>query len=450
MSLERLVEVHAYASTHNFRGGFPNFHQADYGQGIVYGTNLLQAQADLEVRVVSARNLNVGSVTDFPALMRAVASYASNNGFFAGLPIGRQVRPLPQYRVCLLRHSRYTEWRDVRAVDFGSPAPNDVGARFRTTNDWADAHGYAAAFPNFHAADYGHGVVYGTVLFKRGYPVEWRDVPKDVLELHRRFTFASEITAEQRNRLLERHSFAYTRIHACNNLNREERSNLVRTYQRAITHRVSTNPEANAEAEVGGSWIAVNFGNLFPNGDREIAQSLIHEMVHCAGYTHPRRRDPCRPGDPRTDCPGDNGPYFGTPPLRAELCIAGVQSDSPGQDLTSATITIVPAAPDDTLALEHIVVRNQFSEPLDLTGWTIEDLTGHRFTFPPLTLQGAGEVRVWMKAGVGGANDLYWGPPGPLRGDAGEAAILRDAQGTEVARFENFAQAEGVSSEIAE
>jgi hypothetical protein len=46
--------------------------------------------------------------------------------------------------------------------------------------------------------------------------------------------------------------------------------------------------------------------------------------MHCAGYTHPTRIDPPAPN---ADAPYDNGKYYGTPPLRAELCIAGQQSD---------------------------------------------------------------------------------------------------------------------------
>lgn len=56
-------------------------------------------------------------------------------------------------------------------------------------------------------------------------------------------------------------------------------------------------------------------------------------MMHCAGFTRPVRRDPppdmnCSAPNPALfDCPNDNGQYYGTPPLRAEFCIAGDQSD---------------------------------------------------------------------------------------------------------------------------
>jgi hypothetical protein len=133
------------------------------------------------------------------------------------------------------------------------------------------------------------------------------------------FTFALTISSDQVCKLFERHRFAFSRIGSCGNLNAGEQQALRTAYARAIDHDVSTNPNANAEAFVNGSQILVNFGNLFPQGDNEIAQSLIHEMMHCAGYTHPDKTG--------QDQPNDNGSYYGSPPLRAEICIAGNQSD---------------------------------------------------------------------------------------------------------------------------
>lgn len=143
------------------------------------------------------------------------------------------------------------------------------------------------------------------------------------------FTYDDSISQANRLTLRLRHTFALTRGRNCTNLNDTERADVVRVYQRQISHTTSTDPDANASAFINGSEIAVNFGNLLPRGDREISQTLLHEMMHCAGYEHPVRRDPplgtpCGAG---FDCPGDNGPYYGTAPLRAEFCIGGVQSD---------------------------------------------------------------------------------------------------------------------------
>jgi hypothetical protein len=95
-------------------------------------------------------------------------------------------------------------------------------------------------------------------------------------------------------------------------------------------------PKLNASSFVGAQSISVNFTNLFPLGDNEIAQTLLHEMMHCAGYNHPNRIDP---PSPNPDVPYDGGKYFGTPPLRAELCIAGQRSDSATIHLMLAPLT---------------------------------------------------------------------------------------------------------------
>jgi hypothetical protein len=133
--------------------------------------------------------------------------------------------------------------------------------------------------------------------------------------------------------LRERHRFAFSRIASCQGLTDHERESLVKAYERDIRHHRLNNPEANASADVGGSRISVNFDVLFPQGPTEIAQTLILEMMHCAGFTHPDRRDPppgmsCAAPNPALfDCAFDNGQYFGRPPLRAEICIAGDQDD---------------------------------------------------------------------------------------------------------------------------
>ena len=158
------------------------------------------------------------------------------------------------------------------------------------------------------------------------------------------YTFDSNITNAQRLTILERHSFGHFRAKSCANLSAQERAALLGVYGAAIQHGIDTSANANASAIVGGTQIFINFGNLFPLGAREIAQTLIHELMHCAGHTHPTRCDPgtgCSP----VDVPGDNGAYYGSPPLRAELCIAGVQSDAGhialfrGRNITDRTRT---------------------------------------------------------------------------------------------------------------
>ena len=134
------------------------------------------------------------------------------------------------------------------------------------------------------------------------------------------FTYSANITAQQRQTLQQRHVFAYQQIMNCNSLTSQQKDALRIAYTRQIDHDQELRAGVNASAFLGGHQVFVNFGVLFPQGNNEISQTLIHEMMHNAGYGHPDRT--------AADAPGDNGPYYSTPPLQAELCIAGLQSDS--------------------------------------------------------------------------------------------------------------------------
>lgn len=159
------------------------------------------------------------------------------------------------------------------------------------------------------------------------------------------FTFDSNISSEDRGTLIARHWIALSRGMSSSILSAAERQSLQTAYGRAIHHTILNDPNANASATVGGSTLNVNFSELFPQGNEEISQTLIHEMMHCAGFTHPVRRDPppgrsCSAPDPDLfDCPNDNGRYYGTAPLRAEFCIAGDQSDA--SDVREARFVLI-------------------------------------------------------------------------------------------------------------
>ena len=159
------------------------------------------------------------------------------------------------------------------------------------------------------------------------------------------FLFDGNITDGQRNRLVERHNFAYLSIGACTFLTDNEKDFFMATYWRRISHGVMPSNLSNFWGYVPNPRqprILTNFTDLFPEGGNEIAQTLIHEMMHVAGFNHRSRRDAPLP-DP--DIPGDNGPYYSSPPLRAEICIAGTQS-------------ITACNPDSTGGFSITKVRN--------------------------------------------------------------------------------------------
>jgi hypothetical protein len=167
--------VNDYAVGKGYFSGFPNFHEADYGQGIVSGVFLLPAGV-AEWRDVSRSTYGVSHIDDVPALFRAAANYAAAQGYPGAYPNCHQqdYGSGVAYGTILLKPGM-AEWRDVPRASLGSPAINDVGAMMRAASDYAAANGFAAAFPTFHQANHGAGVVYGLVLIPMG-NAEWRDV----------------------------------------------------------------------------------------------------------------------------------------------------------------------------------------------------------------------------------------------------------------------------------
>ncbi|MGI9286425.1 MAG: hypothetical protein ACR2P1_13635 [Pseudomonadales bacterium] len=170
---ERFRAVNDIAKSLGFGAGFPNFHQADYGKGFVYGTIFVKPEF-VEWKDISAKDL--GNPSDDAARFRAIHDWAGKNGFATGFPNFHQANPGGKgvvYGAQLLKAGA-VEWKDIPAKDLGNPS--DDAARFRATYNWATKNGYVAGFPNFHQANPGgKGVVHGTLLLKKEV-AEWRDI----------------------------------------------------------------------------------------------------------------------------------------------------------------------------------------------------------------------------------------------------------------------------------
>ncbi len=269
-----------YAEAHNYRGGFPTFHEADYGNGKVYGVLFLKREA--------------------------------------------------------------AEWRDIPVQELNNPTPTDIPERFRSVTTYAQAHNYRGGFPTFHEADYGNGKVYGTILVRGGI---FEDIPEIVTHMLKDYTWDSQINRPQKLKVLQQYIRGYRSGIGCSRLSQQERGQLItQGYRKNISFGINNDPNVNASAIVNGNQIWINFAVLFPQGDNEIAQTLIHETMHCAGYNHPNRT--------ANDRPGDNGPYYGTPPLRSEICIAGQQS------LTSSSKNKECSPDGDKYTIKHKIQSN--------------------------------------------------------------------------------------------
>jgi len=92
--------------------------------------------------------------------------------------------------------------------------------------------------------------------------------------------------------------------------------------------------------------------------------------------------------------------------------------------------------PGDDVAGEYVTIRNSGDTPAELAGWRLSDSgSRHTFVFPPFTLAPGAEVKVWTKAGVSDAGNLYWGSTRPIWNNSGDDGALADASGATVSSY---------------
>ena len=77
--------VNAYAEANGYFAGFPNFHEADYGNGVVGGVHLLR-DIVAEWRDVPRVTYGVYHIEDVPGLFRGANDYAATHALPRRLP----------------------------------------------------------------------------------------------------------------------------------------------------------------------------------------------------------------------------------------------------------------------------------------------------------------------------------------------------------------------------
>ncbi|SFR43242.1 hypothetical protein SAMN04487947_1370 [Halogeometricum rufum] len=170
-----LQAAHRYAERSGYVGAFLNFHRASYpGRGLVYGTNFLR-HASAEFRSVPPQEYNQWGIdrNDVQAVFRAVDDYARRNGYPAGFPNYKTSLTFSG-DITLLKPGSVVD-RDVPTYILGNVKYHDIAGTFTEVADYANRHGFPAAFPNFHRATYSGGEVCGVKLLRPGH-VTWKDV----------------------------------------------------------------------------------------------------------------------------------------------------------------------------------------------------------------------------------------------------------------------------------
>ncbi|WP_367176697.1 lamin tail domain-containing protein [Haloarcula rubripromontorii] len=103
------------------------------------------------------------------------------------------------------------------------------------------------------------------------------------------------------------------------------------------------------------------------------------------------------------------------------LAIAEIHSDAAGND-------------NENLNDEYLTLTNTGDEPLDLSGWTVSDAVGHRYTFASLTLVPNGSVTLYTGRGIDSGTERYWGRNGAVWNNDGDTVSVRNASGETVLR----------------
>jgi len=102
-------------------------------------------------------------------------------------------------------------------------------------------------------------------------------------------------------------------------------------------------------------------------------------------------------------------------------------SATPNPDVQSPRVQIREVSGRGNLETETVLLLNTGGQA-DMTGWTIDDGRGHRYTFPNFILHNDGAVNLHTKAGIDNPIDLYWGLTQAVW-LPGTTVTLRDANG---------------------
>lgn len=101
----------------------------------------------------------------------------------------------------------------------------------------------------------------------------------------------------------------------------------------------------------------------------------------------------------------------------SDLVLDEIRENPPGRDARH-------------LDQEYVTFKNDGTDRLEISGWSVEDEAGNRFTFPEDTILNAGD-RITLHSGSGenAEADVYWGSDRPLWRNTGDTILVRDADG---------------------
>lgn len=102
--------------------------------------------------------------------------------------------------------------------------------------------------------------------------------------------------------------------------------------------------------------------------------------------------------------------------------------------LDQKTVEIQSVFMPGEMGYEKINLKNTGKQPVDLTGWRLENEKGDQYLFPGLTLFPEGAISVYSQAGANTPVELYWNASTAVW-KSGSEAVLLDSAGQERSRY---------------
>ncbi|MGW9531195.1 hypothetical protein ACWHAM_26525 [Paenibacillus terrae] len=324
--------THRDSMYNNFKTGIPTFiiKQADYFQSWL----IIRLDNAVTIGTLTANELDNVNPEDVAASIRTTNLYATDERntnlehiysgafptFEKWIDDGNEVRGIS---FILKETADYQRIHPSELAEFGYRF-GDIESQFVAIHNYASHNDFVTGLPTFTEDEQNY---VGALLFKQGF-AQTQEIPFLYFVIQK-FNF-DHLNEQYRTNVILALEMGIDRFSNSPYLSDEEKRRLALAYGNKIF--IHDAPASQTEA---GRWVQngddnhiyINWGQFLDNnGDvnqSALAETLIHEIMHVAGYSHieipPNAKSP--------GCGNTSGDeYFDSPPLRAECVIGNNQS----------------------------------------------------------------------------------------------------------------------------
>lgn len=101
----------------------------------------------------------------------------------------------------------------------------------------------------------------------------------------------------------------------------------------------------------------------------------------------------------------------------SDFVVDEIQNNPPGRDVKH-------------LNEEYVTFKNAGTTPLDISGWTVQNESGDRFSFPDRTTVKSGRhITLYSGPGQATATEFYWGSDRAMWRNEGDTVLVADETG---------------------